>query len=134
MTPTPVTMWRAEWAMHALWLVAHERKTWVKVLGGHSPHRASYLEVHVRPIPGLVQVETLRLWRRDMEQFLDSLEPWEREELEGHLATTRYRAVFRARRDRGRVERANVSESLASLALKLGELLREVEREEVGIR
>jgi hypothetical protein len=130
----PVAMWRAEWAMNALWMVAHERKTWVKVLGGHNPHRASYLEVHVRPIPGLVQAETLRLWRRDMEHFLDGLEPWEREELEGHLATTRYRAVFRVRRDRGRVERTNVSESLAELALKLGELLREVKREEVGIR
>lgn len=119
----------AEAAVYALWCAAHSRRSWQKVLGGHNPHRASFLPVILKPIPQVFQFEELRIWRRDLEAFMAERSMLEREELQAHIAKSRYQSVFRHRPKRGRVERGNVPGGLAQVALELGQIVLEVKRE-----
>ncbi len=106
-------------------------KSWQKVLGGHNPHRASYLPVFVPELPAAhIAAHELRLWRRDLESFLAELSPVERETLNAHLNTPRWNMLFRWRAARMRFERANVSEQICLLAHRLRRTCKEVRNAE----
>jgi hypothetical protein len=109
---------RADAALYALWRLAHKRTEWVKVLGGHNTHRASYLEVYTTGGEYLG-----RLWHGDVRQVVQGLTAFEQEELTTATEASRYRRVWRNRGD------VQVSAVLRDVALVLGKLVKEVARE-----
>jgi hypothetical protein len=112
---------RADAALYTLWRIAKRRTEWVKVLGGHNPNRASYVEVYT------VGGEYLgRIWRRELVVAVDALSEVGREELTAHTDSSRYRRLYRSRGER------QVGEVLHGVALELGKLVREVKRELSG--
>jgi hypothetical protein len=119
--------WQAEHVVRTLWMAGRGLKSWQRVLGGHNPHRASYLAVFVPELPDArIGAHELRLWRRDLESFLAELSPAEREALNAHLNTARWNMLFRWRPVRGRFERANVPEQVCELAHRLRRVCKEV--------
>jgi hypothetical protein len=120
-------LWQAEHAFRAIWMVGRGRMSWQKVLGGHNPHRASYLPIYVPELPEAgIEAHELRLWRRDFNSFVEELSPAERELLIYQIAGSRWATIFRWRKSRGRFERGNVDERIAELAIRLRQICREV--------
>ncbi|MDX2008222.1 MAG: hypothetical protein SFU83_23510 [Meiothermus sp.] len=109
---------RADAALYATWRLAQRRTNWVRVLGGHNPHRPSYVDVYTPAGQYLG-----RIWSKDLEHMVADLSPFQREELQAATEAVRYRRVWRARGD------LEVSPALRDVALLLGGLVREAKRE-----